>query len=125
MRVSLAALRSVLQQNVAEVKFVRRNPKPGFPAERRMLCTNSHNLLNSKKGRLALRYTPPKSSPDYNPNMKNLVITWDVFMQGYRTINVDKCQLISIIPADDTFWEYFTEKLTTMTSQQKASFMSV
>lgn len=90
-----------------------------------MLCTNSNNLLNSKKGRLALRYTPPKSSPDYNPDMKNLIITWDVFMQGYRTINVDKCQLISIIPADDTFWEYFTEKLTTMTSQQKAAFMSV
>tara|TARA_Y100000310_G_C20551446_1_gene748299 strand:+ start:34 stop:411 length:378 start_codon:yes stop_codon:yes gene_type:complete len=125
MRVSLAALKSVLQQNVAEVKFVRRKPKPGDPPERRMLCTNSGHLLNSQKGRTALRYSSPKSGPDYNPNMKNLIITWDIFMQDYRTINVDKCQLISIIPADDTFWEYFTEKLTAMTPQQKIAFMSV
>ena len=125
MRISQTALTSVLQANVAEVKFARRNPKPGAPSERRMLCTNSARLLNSDKGRLALRYTPPTSAPKYNPSTKNLIITWDVFMQGYRTINADNCQLISIIPDDDSFWDYFTEKLTSMTPSQKTAFMSV
>lgn len=125
MRVSLATLKSVLLNNAAEVKFARRNPKPGFPADRRMLCTNATTLLNSAKGRLALRYTPPTSSPKYNPDTKNLILTWDIFMQGYRTINTDNCQLISIIPADDSFWAYFTDKLTEMTPAQKSAFMSV
>ena len=125
MRISQTALASVLQANVAEVKFARRNPKPGFPSERRMLCTNSARLLNSSQGRIALNYTPPASAPKYNPSTKNLIITWDVFMQGYRTINADNCQLISIVPDDDTFWNYFTEKLTSMTPAQKSAFMSV
>ena len=90
-----------------------------------MLCTNSAGLLNSDKGRLALRYTPPTRGPKYNPDTKNLILTWDVFMQGYRTINADSCQLVSIIPADDSFWSYFTEKLTEMTPAQKSAFMSV
>lgn len=115
----------MLQNNVAEVKFVRKKPKPGFPAERRMLCTNSGQLLNSQKGRSALNYTPPKSGSNYNPNLKNLIITWDIFMQDYRTINVDRCQLISIIPADDSFWEYFADKLLSLTPDQKLAFMSV
>ena len=125
MRVSRDALKSILQSNVGEVKFIRRRPKPGAPPYRRMLCTNNAPLLNSNKGRLALRYTPPKSAPAYNPSTKNLVLTWDIFMQNYRTINADNCQLISILPANDIFWDYFSEKLITMTPQEKMEFMSV
>ena len=125
MRISLSALKSVLQNNVAEITFTRRTPKPGKPPHRRMLCTNSHGLLNSSQGRSALNYTPPKTAPSYNPDTKNLIITWGVFMQGYRTINCDYCDLISIVPADDTFWDYFADKLVKMSPAQKTAFMSV
>jgi hypothetical protein len=125
MRVSQNALKSILQNNVGEVKFIRRRPKADAPPYRRMLCTNSASLLNSNKGIMTLRYTPPKTSPKYNPGPKNLVLTWDIFMQDYRTINADNCQLISIIPANDQFWEYFSEKLIQMSSQEKMEFMKV
>ena len=125
MRVSQSALQSVLQNNVAEIRFTRRTPKPGKPPYRRMLCTNSASLLNSPQGFTALNYTPPRSSPDYAPSTKNLVITWDVFMQGYRTVNCDFCYIISLIPSNQMFWDYFTEKVIKMTADQKAAFMSV
>jgi len=72
-----------------------------------------------------LNYTPPRSAPDYAPATKNLVITWDVFMQGYRTVNCDFCYIISLIPANQMFWDYFTEKVIKMTPAQKSAFMSV
>ena len=125
MRISQSALESVLQNNAVEIRFTRRMPKPGKPPYRRMLCTNSSSLLNSPQGRSALNYTPPTTAPGYNPANKNLVITWDIFMQGYRTVNCDYCYLISLIPDNEMFWEYFTDKLTKMTPQQKAGFMSV
>jgi hypothetical protein len=125
MRVSLSALQSVLQNNVAEIRFTRRIPKPGKPPYRRMLCTNSGVLLNSTQGRSALNYVPPKTAPDYNPSTKNLVITWDIFMQGYRTVNCDYCDLITLLPANELFWDYFTEKVVKMTPSQKTAFMSV
>ena len=125
MRVSLNQLKSLLQGNVVEVKFARRIPKPGKPANRRMFCTNSYTLLNSSEGRITLNYTPPKKAPKYNPDTKNLIITWDVFMQGYRTISVESCELISLIPANELFWEYFRENLTTMSPPQKIGFMDV
>ena len=125
MRVSLSALQSVLQNNVAEIRFTRRTPKPGKPPHRRMLCTNSGALLNSQQGLSVLNYTPPKGVSDYNPSTKNLVVTWDIFMQGYRTVNCDQCELISIIPANEQFWEYFTEKVIKLTPGQKTAFMNV
>lgn len=90
-----------------------------------MLCTNSSAFLNSAKGRIALNYRPPQNLPHYNPSAKNLVITWDIFMQDYRTINVDSCDVISVIPANEKFWEYFTEKLSKMTPDEKVAFMNI
>ena len=90
-----------------------------------MLFTNNISLLNSAKGKYALNYKAPKEAPGYNPTAKNLVVVWDIFMQGYRTINMDNCELISIIPADNNFWNYYTERLTTMSVQDKMLFMSV
>lgn len=125
MKVSLQNLRSVVAENVAEIKFERRNPKPGAPATRRMLCTNNISLLNSTKGKYSLRYDAPKEAPKYNPSSKNLLVVWDIFMQSYRTVNMDNCDLISIIPANDTFWNYFAEKLSDMSAGEKMQFMSV
>ena len=56
---SLANLKAILLDKVCEVKFVRRNPKPGRPATRRMLCTNNVQLLNSVEGRTTLNYLLP------------------------------------------------------------------
>lgn len=90
-----------------------------------MLCTNSVSLLNSTKGKYSLNYKAPKESPGYSPGSKNLIITWDIFVQGYRTINMDRCELISIIPANDQFWTYFAQKLSNMGPDEKARFMVI
>ena len=90
-----------------------------------MLCTNSGSLLTSTKGRMALNFKPTYKPPEYNPAQKNLIITWDIFMQNYRTINMDSCDMVSLIPANDQFWNYFTDKLTNMSAQQKIAFMDV
>ena len=125
MNVALPTLKRLLEENVLEIKFIRRRPKPGHSPTRRMLCTNSRTLLDSKEAREALHYVPSKQQPRYNPTARNLVIVWDVLMQAYRTVSADKCQLISQIPANDEFWEYFSTTLYKMTPAQKITFMEI
>jgi len=73
---------------------------------------------------MALNFRGTSRPPKYNPAQKNLHITWDIFMQNYRTISLDSCDLISVIPADDQFWNYFTENLAGMSSTDKQAFMN-
>lgn len=122
MKVSTNQLKLLLQQNVVELKFTRRRPVPGEPLFRRMLCTNSYSLLNSTKGRIALNYRPPTNSLDYIPEQKGLVVTWDIFEQDYRQVNVGACEVIATIKANDDFWKYYNEKLAFMTTKQKIDF---
>jgi hypothetical protein len=89
-----------------------------------MLCTNSLSLLNSTEGRLALNYRRAINMPKFDPNTKNLVITWDIFMQNYRCINMAACDLIQVIPANQEFWKFFNEKLAGMSAPQKINFMN-
>ena len=124
MKVGLGQLWNLLQSNVAEVKFTRRKPKEGASPHRRMLCTNSRALLDSNDGKLTLNFLPPTHYPQYDPKTKNLIITWDIFMQGFRTINVDQCDLISLIPADEPFWDYFRDNLASMRQNDKINFMN-
>ena len=121
---SLANLKTILLDKVCEVKFARRNPKPGRPATRRMLCTNNIQLLNSLEGRTVLNYVPPRQAPKYNPNQENLIIVWDILMQGFRTINCDTVDLISTLEADETFWLYLNEKIAPMSAGDKMNFMN-
>ena len=121
---SLATLKAILLDKVCEVKFVRRNPKPGRPATRRMLCTNNVQLLNSVEGRTTLNYDPPRQAPSYNPNQENLIVVWDILMQDYRTINCDTVDLISTLEADETFWVYINEKIAPMSAVEKMNFMN-
>jgi len=114
----------MLLSKVCEVKFARRNPKPGRPASRRMLCTNNVQLLNSVEGRTVLNYSPPRQAPAYNPNQENLIIVWDILMQGFRTINCDTVDLITTLEADQTFWTYLNEKIAPMSAQEKMAFMN-
>jgi hypothetical protein len=124
MIVGLSNLKSMLLSNVCEVKFARRNPKPGRPASRRMLCTNNVQLLNSVEGRTVLNYLPPRQAPAYNPNQENLIITWDILMQDFRTINCDTVDLITTLEADETFWVYINEKIAPMSAGEKMAFMN-
>jgi hypothetical protein len=89
-----------------------------------MLCTNSLQLLNSTEGRLALNYKRALQMPKFDPNQKNLIITWDIFMQNYRCINMQACDLIQVIPANSEFWKYFNEKLAKLSAAQKMNFMN-
>jgi hypothetical protein len=124
MIVGLSNLKSMLLNKVCEVKFARRNLKPGRPASRRMLCTNNVQLLNSVEGRTVLNYRPPRQAPEYNPNQENLIITWDILMQDFRTINCDTVDLITTLEPDETFWVYITEKIAPMSSGEKMAFMN-
>lgn len=113
-----------LRNNVCEVKFNRRILVEGRPTHRRMLCTLCMPLLNSTNGRLALNYKPPTHPAPYNAAMHNLIIVWDVFMQDWRCINMDECELIAFIPQAQ-FWEYFNQKLLPMSAGQKQGFQDV
>lgn len=124
MKASLPTLKNLLLNNVAEIKFFRRRPKVGAPPTRRMLCTNSFTLLNSVEGRLTLNYKQAIRAPKYNPVTKDLIITWDIFMQDYRCINMSACNLIQIIPANKQFWTFFNEKIARLSAQQKMEYMN-
>jgi hypothetical protein len=89
-----------------------------------MLCTNSLALLNSVEGRLALNYKRAINSPKFDPTQKNLIITWDIFMQNYRCINMVACDIIQVIPANKEFWKYFNERLASMSAAQKIGYMN-
>ena len=90
-----------------------------------MLCTNNVQLLNSVEGRTILNYTPPRQAPKYNPNQENLIITWDILMQDFRTISCDTVDLISTLEADATFWDYLSQNIAPMTAEEKMNFMNV
>ena len=123
MKINLSALKGMLLTHVADVRFVRKRPKPGHPATRRMLCTNSAELLNSIDGKMALNYRPPKGGKQINESQSNVAITWDIIMQDYRAINTAQCDLITTIPIAE-FWTYFNDVLSPMSSSDKVGLMN-
>jgi len=124
MLITSANLKSLLQNNVCEIKFLRKRPKPGASPYRRMVCTNANQLLLSPDGRITLNYRPPQGAPRFNQMQENVVIAWDVLMQDYRAVSCASCDLIATIPAGAEFWNYFREALLPMTSGQKTAFMN-
>lgn len=128
MRLGRDALALMLLQNVIELRFRRRINKPGFSDFRRMLCTNDRGVLMSKLGREILNYNPPTGNGLlYDPKSKNLIITWDIFLQNFRAINCNDVEIVSVIktsPDPVEFWKYFNEKIYPMSADQKATFMN-
>jgi len=128
MKIGATTLRALLENNVLEIKFKRRRSKPGAPATRRMLCTNSPVILQSDAGRTTLKYSRPTGSPNYNPAGKDIVIAWDIIKQDYRAISVDNCELLSQMPVSGDgrdFWQYFNQSVYPMTPGQKKGFFNV
>lgn len=124
MIVQKATLDPLLQTNVCEVRFPRRIQKPGLAPTRRMLCTNSIELLNSVNGRISFNYFAPKGPPKSYLGPDDLAVAWDILMQDYRNINMSQCNLIQEIPANDDFWIYFNENIYPMSPKQKFDFMN-
>ena len=117
-KVNLQSLGQVLQSNVCEINFTKRTDG----STRTMLCTLDQNLLNSVNGRTTLNYKPAGEMAKFNPASKNLICVWDVFMQSWRMVNMDNCNLIKTIPSNE-FWDYFNTNIYTMTTEQKNQFM--
>jgi len=120
---SYGPLYQALLNNVVEVRFVRRRQIPGLGAVRRMLCTNNATVLTSPNGRIVLNYRTPANALNYNPAQKNLIITWDILMQDFRTISLDDCEIVRQFQPNDEFWNFFNETIFNMTTQQKFAFM--
>lgn len=117
-KIGLSSLKQTLQGNVCEIRFAKRR-EASF---RTMLCTLDQSVLNSVNGRTTLNYKPPSSPPKYNPESKNLLLVWDIFMQDWRMVSMDNCDLIKAIPRDE-FWEYFNKTIYGMTVEEKNQFM--
>ena len=124
MIVQKATLDTLLSNNVLEVRFPRRIVKSGLAATRRMLCTNSLDLLNSVNGRISLNYFAPKGPRKQYLGPDNLSVAWDILMQDYRNINCNQVDVIQEIPANEDFWIYFNENIYPLTKQQKFNFMN-
>lgn len=124
MKVSREQLKTILLNNVCEIKFVRRRPLINRPPTRRMMATLSYTLLNSTDGRLTLNFRPTIRPPNFNPAQKNLLTVWDIFMQNYRNVNCDDVEVVATIPANEKFWEYFANVLQKMTPAEKMAFQN-
>lgn len=123
MRVNLAGLKSTLLTHVVDVRFVRKRPKSGAPSTRRMLCTNSSQLLNSTDGRVTLNYKPPRGVKGVREENSNIAVTWDILMQDYRCINAAQCDLVTSVPVNE-FWDYFNTHIGPMTPDEKVGYMN-
>jgi hypothetical protein len=122
MKIALPTLKALLLENVVEVKFPRRRPKRGHASTRRMLCTNSPVILNSSNGRALLEYKATSSIRVTDPEIYNLIVTWDIFKRDFRQINMNNCDLITQMPADDDWWLYYYDNLSKMSIGQIETF---
>ena len=123
-----AELKSLLQNNVCEIIFVRRRPErapvPPRAEIRRMLCTNSFKLLTSYNAKLSFtNFSLPRTGRRIDEVKHNIVCVWDIFWQDYRNVSMDMCHLRQTIPDDDTFWKYYNDKLLTMKPDVKLHWM--
>lgn len=128
MALTYYGLKKLLENHVAELFFIRRLPKRGWPRNRRMFCTNSFKLLGSLGGKMTLNFKIPTSITPYDPKEEELVITWDILMQDFRAIPLESVYIINAIPVKtqkeiDDFWKYFDERIRPMSSDEKKRFM--
>lgn len=136
--ISRDGLKGLLFNRVVELKFQRRHPTQDSKT-RRMFCIGAYPNIHTNEflatigAQSAFRFRYPKGSPPfppqpyYNPDRKNLVITWDIMMQNYRCITVNRCNIIKTWPVRnqeeiDAFWGFFNEVVAPMSVQEKIEF---
>lgn len=128
MGLSVQGLKTLCQQSVVELKFIRRRDKAGYPPNRRMLCTLNVPLLNGDIGKNILNFIRPMKGPPYNPASKGLVIVWDIIMQNWRAIPADSCVIAQVFKLNTKaeqakFFSFFDKVIMKMTASQKKEFM--
>jgi hypothetical protein len=127
---SLTELSNLLETNVLEVKFIRRNPKPGAASTRRAFITTSNSLLNSPRGKITLRYEGGGGSGlKFTPAARNLILAWDILWQEYRLFGAEGSSIITQIPVtteDEVakFWDYFDSNILPLSPEDKLRFMN-
>lgn len=129
MKVSASSLRGMLNQSVCDIRFVRRNPKPGASRTRRMLCTTSRTFLETIAAKSVFGFSPPAGNPKYNASAKNLVMAYDLFMQNFRAVNGDEVEVLQVFPTNteaqiNEFWKHFSENIAPMSAADKERFMN-
>jgi hypothetical protein len=82
-------------------------------------------ILRSENGLRTLNYRGSLEPKKVNERSHNLVVTWDIFMQDYRNVSMDMCYLVQQMPADDTFWPFFNEKIYPMSPNEKMRYMDI
>ena len=122
MKTTLQNLQTLLKENVAEVVFTRRRPRPNRSPVRRMLCTLDDTILNSENGRLALNFKTTTGIMPYETISKNLLPVWDILMQDWRMISFDNCDIVNLIKRED-FWNYYNNTLLRMSAGDKMRYM--
>jgi len=128
MKVSIDGLKGLLLTGVVELTFVRRHPKANWGGVRRILCTNSRELLTGITGKVALHFRPPSHTPSYPAHQYGLVTAWDLLWQDYRQIDVKSAYVVAVMPLKtqkdiDDFWIYFNDVLQKMSPDMKNKFM--
>lgn len=94
MSISPSTLDSILLSNVVELSFIKKDG-----STRNMTCTKSYELLSSFEGRSFLKYQEPKGNPRNLPS--NLLTVWDIDSQGFRTVNCESVDILSIISIEN------------------------
>lgn len=121
--VKYLALKAALRNNVCEVYAIRRLSRSDRPSHRRFLCTNNVELLNSENGIRVLGFRRPTKLPPFDERKHNLIITWDIFMQDFRCLNMDDCYKTREYPINDCFWPFFNEVILPMRTGEKMDYM--
>lgn len=135
--ISREGLKKLLLTHCVEIKYQRRHPLVDS-ATCRLFCVGAYpnfqdNLFLKTSGAKIAFYREPKGSPpyppkpQYNPDEKNIVITYSIFDMDYRSITINRANVIRAFPVDNKenikkFWEYFNTKIVNMSVQEKTDF---
>lgn len=84
----------MLLANVLELSFVKKDGSTRY-----MTCTKSYELLSSFEGKHFLKYREPHGNPRNLP--AGLLTVWDIDSAGFRTINCETLDILSIIPIEN------------------------
>jgi hypothetical protein len=136
--ISRDGLKKLLQTHCVEIKYQRRHSLQDSKTCR-LFCVGCYPYFHTNKflatigAQSALGFEYPKGAvpyppkPPYNPDAKNLVITFSIFDGNYRSISIYRANVIRAFPVDTkenikNFWDYFNRKIAKMSIQEKTDF---
>jgi hypothetical protein len=123
-KIGRTELDRLLANNVCEIFFMRRRPEraPRRPEYRKMVCSTCNEILNSENGVRSLNFRKPEGPKKIDERFHNVVVVWDLFMQDYRNVSMERCYIVQAIPPEN-FWEYYNNVLYTMSANEKMQYM--